>query len=235
MDATAAEPSTATADVVATEAATAELVATGDAVRASSFPIAGEPREWRVVVLHHSATPRGSVEAFHRHHRDVNGWNGVGYHFVIGNGEGMPDGAIAATYRWAQQQPGAHAGVRAFNDRGIGVCLVGDFRSQRPTAAQLASLDALTAHLRDRCQLAESRLIPHGRLKGTTCPGPLFPADRLLPATAAVPKLASPLDELDWRLGDAAASCDDVVRFATSPAGDSPLFESPSTPRMDPQ
>src|SRR5262245_20642940 len=58
-----------------------------------------KPRDWKYVVVHHTATESGSVESIHESHlknKDKNGnpWLGIGYHFVIGNGAGMPDGMI---------------------------------------------------------------------------------------------------------------------------------------------
>ena len=133
-------------------------------------------RAWRWVVVHHTATDVGSVEAIHRAHRrrkDARGnpWRGIGYHFLIGNGEGMPDGAVEATFRWRGQLSGAHAGRRAENELGVGVCLVGDFDAADPTPAQLASARRLIAFLRERYDLPAERVVPHGEISATACPG----------------------------------------------------------------
>ncbi|MEZ6045526.1 MAG: hypothetical protein R3C11_08100 [Planctomycetaceae bacterium] len=62
-------------------------------------------RDWKWIVIHHTATDKGSVESIHETHlkrRDKNGnpWlSGIGYHFVIGNGQGMEDGDIEPTFR----------------------------------------------------------------------------------------------------------------------------------------
>ena len=103
----------------------------------------------------HTATASGSVETIHAAHRrrkDSAGrpWRGIGYHFLIGNGHGMPDGAVEPTFRWTEQLAGAHAGTRPHNARGVGVALVGDFTKHPPTAKQLAAAVRLTAHLRQR-------------------------------------------------------------------------------------
>lgn len=48
---------------------------------------------WRVIVVHHSATERDTPQQMHRYHLLTRGWsNGLGYHFVIGNGVNYPDG-----------------------------------------------------------------------------------------------------------------------------------------------
>ena len=200
------------------------------------WQVDGPHRDWQAIVIHHSATERGSVEAIHRHHRDVNGWDGIGYHFVIGNGRGMPDGAVESTFRWHEQRAGAHAGDRHFNDHGIGICLIGHFGKTAPTDAQLASLDRLVAALSEAFELVESRPIPHGRIKGTACPGTLFPTERLLPAEAELPILATfalpAADSRSTLADDRDASCDDPVRVAMPPAASTSL---PQPSRMDPQ
>ena len=50
-------------------------------------------RPWRYIVIHHSATASGNAAEFDREHR-ARGWDGLGYHFVIDNGVGGPDGRV---------------------------------------------------------------------------------------------------------------------------------------------
>src|SRR5437868_6907630 len=110
-------------------------------------------REWRHIVVHHSASPTGSAAAFDKAHRD-RGWDGLGYHFVIGNGSGSGDGQVEVGYRWAKQQAGAHAGNYEFNQHGIGICLVGDFEhSAPPSERQMQSLRTLVAFLQARASI----------------------------------------------------------------------------------
>jgi len=139
-----------------------------------------QERDWDYVVIHHTATVSGSVESIHRIHRrrqDAAGnpWRGIGYHFVIGNGQGMEDGAIEPTFRWREQLAGAHAGVRNYNERGIGVCLVGNFEKHPPTRAQLASLNRLITLLIREFGIPAGQVVRHGDIKSTNCPGKLFP------------------------------------------------------------
>ena len=148
----------------------------------SGLPAAWRPtsanRTWRYVVIHHTATSGGSVESIHREHlkRTTGGqrWLGIGYHFVVGNGQGMADGAIEPTFRWRQQLQGAHAGVEAYNQRGIGVALVGDFSKTRPTAAQLAAVRQLVTALRTEFRVPANRIVGHRDIKSTACPGKNF-------------------------------------------------------------
>ncbi|MFH5802990.1 N-acetylmuramoyl-L-alanine amidase [Alienimonas sp. DA493] len=152
-----------------------------------------EERPWRWIVVHHTATEAGSVEAIHRAHRrrrDAAGnpWRGIGYHFLIGNGDGMSDGAVEPTFRWRDQLAGAHAGRRAENERGVGVCLVGDFESADPTPAQRNAARRLIAFLRDRYDIPADRVLPHDAVSATACPGKNLTVETLLePAASSGP------------------------------------------------
>jgi N-acetyl-anhydromuramyl-L-alanine amidase AmpD len=128
-------------------------------------------RDWKIVVLHHSATPAGGMAAFDRMHK-ARGWDGVGYHFVVGNGTDTPDGALETTFRWREQREGAHA--KGWNDLGIGVCLVGNFEETDPTPAQLETVKRLVRWLRARFSIPPERVVGHGRLGTTFCPGKRF-------------------------------------------------------------
>lgn len=139
------------------------------------IPAGVKPRQWQWIVIHHSGTTEGSVAAFDRYHREVKGWEDLAYHFVIGNGRGMPDGHIEASARWLQQRAGAHAGSLEHNERGIGICLVGDFEKQRPTTAQMASVRLLVRALMERFGIPPERVIRHSDVVATKCPGKLMP------------------------------------------------------------
>jgi len=142
---------------------------------------------WKFVVVHHSATDSGSVKTIHAAHRqrlDSKGkpWKGIGYHFVIGNGNGMPDGAIEATFRWNDQIAGAHAGMAKYNQHGIGICLIGNFEEHPPTDAQMKSATELVTLLQSTFKLGDNQILRHGDLKATACPGSKFPFQKLVAA-----------------------------------------------------
>lgn len=150
----------------------------------TSWKPRGPARNWQSIVIHHTATPSGSVESIHRVHQQRkdaagNPWRGIGYHFVIGNGQGMEDGAVEPTFRWRGQLEGAHAGVSRYNQRGVGVCLVGNFDEHPPTEAQLTSLKRLIAWLSQEYGISVQQVKGHGQLKATACPGKFFPMDEL--------------------------------------------------------
>ena len=143
-----------------------------------------EETEWQYIVIHHSATESGSVESIHEEHsnrRDAEGnpWLGIGYHFLIGNGLGMSDGTVQATFRWKEQIHGAHSGNEVFNARGIGICLIGNFEETHPSKAQINSLKSLVQVLAARHRIAPERLMGHASVKATACPGKHFPLNEI--------------------------------------------------------
>ncbi|HTL28602.1 MAG TPA: peptidoglycan recognition family protein, partial [Tepidisphaeraceae bacterium] len=129
-------------------------------------------RPWKYIVIHHSASTTGSMAVFDKEHR-AKGWDGVGYHFVIGNGTNSGNGQVEVTARWPIQKWGAHAKTpdNRFNDYGIGICLVGNFDIERPTPAQTQSLAKLVAFLMQRYNIPPERVLGHGQTKPTDCPG----------------------------------------------------------------
>lgn len=138
-------------------------------------------RPWTVIVLHHSATARGSVAVFDPMHR-ARGWEGVGYDFVVGNGTDTGDGELEVTFRWREQKDGAHA--KGWNDVAIGICLVGNYEDAPPTPRQQETLVRLLRHLRRRFGIPPERIVGHRTLNPTLCPGRFFPLEALLRTSA---------------------------------------------------
>lgn len=151
--------------------------------------VAPQPREWTAIVIHHTATNQGSVESIHEAHL-AKKWLGIGYHYVIGNGNGMPDGSVEPTFRWREQLHGAHAGKEEFNQHGVGIVLVGNFEDAPPTDAQMKSLQKLISELQRDHNIAADRVIGHSDVKATACPGKQFPWQQLKLARANSPPAA---------------------------------------------
>lgn len=144
-------------------------------------------RPWKYVVVHHSANARGGLDQIDRDHRKVLGFEGCGYHFVIGNGTDSPDGQVEVAERWQNQKHGVHCRngrTPDVNEYGIGICLVGDLEKSAPTPKQVAAAKALVAYLGDRYTIAAGRTETHAHLAAspTSCPGRLFPAQAILGA-----------------------------------------------------
>lgn len=135
-----------------------------------------QPR-WRSIVIHHSRSPYGSPDSLDREHRAMN-LRGLGYHFVIGNGNGMGDGEIHVGSRWLDQQTGAHAGgARAdwYDSHSIGICLVGNGDRRPFSRAQITRLVQLTIALARRLDIPADAIELHSDIAPTSDPGWYFP------------------------------------------------------------
>ncbi|MCR8656916.1 peptidoglycan recognition protein family protein [Paenibacillus endoradicis] len=84
----------------------------------------------RSLAIHHSLTLSGSAQAFATYHVNTNGWPGIAYTYVIDR-----DGTINQCLD--HTTVGYHVGNS--NKHALGICLVGDFRTQQPTDAQYKS------------------------------------------------------------------------------------------------
>ena len=96
-----------------------------------------------------------------RAHRN-NGWADIGYHYAID-----PLGNV-----WAArpiQLQGAH--VRDWNERNLGIMLMGNFMHERPTPKALASLQRLVRSESARYRVPAARISTHRELAVTACPG----------------------------------------------------------------
>lgn len=136
---------------------------------------------WKLIVIHMSGTRSGNAKIFDYYHRRVKKWsNGLAYHFVIGNGTESGDGEIEIGERWRKQIYGGHVRSQRLNEISIGICLVGDFNSHRPTKKQIASLIELITFLRKHPPGTKPARVDVHKLVNptpTTCPGKYFPTD----------------------------------------------------------
>lgn len=122
-----------------------------------------------VIVIHHAGFPDGdkdsSAEEIHKFHQEVNGWAGIGYHFVI-----RKDGTIEQGRKLSAV--GAHA--LHHNKNSIGICVAGNFNLAKPRHEQMDSLKLLTAWLCQKYKLNPMKkgvIVGHRNLNDTSCPG----------------------------------------------------------------
>jgi len=94
-------------------------------------------------------------------HRERN-FGDIGYHFIIDHGGRIWEGR-SLSYE------GAH--VSGQNRRNIGVMLLGNFESQRPSEKQQAALGQLVMVLRGRYGIKRHRVYGHRDLGHSVCPG----------------------------------------------------------------
>lgn len=124
------------------------------------------------IIIHCSATPEGrnntieDIRAWHTNKETGNGWNDIGYHYVI-----ELDGAVKAGRKL--ETVGAH--TSGFNEDSIGICYIGgmDKDNKKPkdtrTDAQKASLKRLVLELLE--QFPNAKVYGHHDFNpGKACP-----------------------------------------------------------------
>jgi hypothetical protein len=125
---------------------------------------------WKYVFIHHSRTASGDAVSL------AETPNGIPDHFVIGNGDGCQDGEIQITQRWTQQDvPGDIPGLPRTQPNFISICLVGDFDTMHPTAAQRQRLAALVGALQHKLDIPAENVVLMGRGVGIAGIGRNFP------------------------------------------------------------
>lgn len=130
-----------------------------------------EPR----VVIHHSykpaLSPRASasvemaaVRAIERYHVETNGWDGIGYNWLV-----APSGRVYEGRGW--QYKGAHAGP--VNGRSIGICLLIDGNTTDPVDPMIEAVRGLIRIGLEDGELAANYIVSGHRdhMAGRTCPG----------------------------------------------------------------
>ena len=154
----------------------------GDQLFRTTVPL--RRKIWEGIVIHHLGQPAGDAQSVHRLHQSY-GHTGLGYHFLIGNGNGLGDGVIEVGYRWNDQQPGAHiaqsaADDRHLNEHTIGICLIGNGDRRPFTDRQMQALVALVRALQQELDLPADAVSLHRELAPEVgSPGRFFAEARL--------------------------------------------------------
>lgn len=146
------------------------------AVNENGFFSEDNPEGWRVyeealediyqtILIHHSAfyeeTDLNTVRAVQNLHFTDRGWADIGYHFCVGQ-----TGIIYEGRDWNVR--GTH--VAGYNTGSLGICLLGNFMQESPTAVQLESCQALVNWASER--LTISHIAAHRHFNPQTeCPG----------------------------------------------------------------
>jgi hypothetical protein len=160
-----------------------DMVGAAAAPQDSVFHIAKslDRNRWTGIVIHHSGEPAGDAESVTRLHQKSK-IKGLGYHFLIGNGNGLGDGVVHVGYRWNEQLPGAHVLGQAgekHNQQSIGICLIGNGDRRGFTDRQLAQLIGLVQRLQRELDIPAGNVHLHRDLVSqTSSPGKFFPAAR---------------------------------------------------------
>ncbi|XP_017785142.1 PREDICTED: peptidoglycan-recognition protein LB-like isoform X2 [Nicrophorus vespilloides] len=125
------------------------------------------------VIIHHSFMPPAcysaedcekSMKKMQEMHQITNGWNDVGYSFAVGG-----DGRAYEGRGWFNV--GAHAPT--YNNKSIGICIIGDWRTELPPPQQLSTvLKLINFGVRKGYIAKDYTLHGHRQVRnGTECPG----------------------------------------------------------------
>lgn len=134
------------------------------------------------IIIHHFGFPKATFSSIKAKHVDELKWADIGYHYVIGNGNGIPDGEVI---RGRPIEMGA-CQSRGFNSKAIGVLLVGNFDISYPSKTQWEALRALVKRLMEEHDIPADNVLGHreiyalqGREAERSCPGWKFDMDKL--------------------------------------------------------
>ncbi|CAH0549450.1 unnamed protein product [Brassicogethes aeneus] len=127
------------------------------------------------VVIHHSYIPPAcnttedcmqAMRSMQDYHQLNHSWNDIGYSFAVGG-----DGRAYMGRGW--DRVGAHA--PKFNDKSIGICIIGDWSADLPPERQLkVTQDLIEMGVRDGAIQKDYILLGHKQTKkkgATECPG----------------------------------------------------------------
>jgi hypothetical protein len=102
----------------------------------------------RLAIVHHTATPNNYtpdqaaaiVRGIDVYHVKANGWNDIGYNFLVDRFGRVYEGRYGGITR---NVIGAHA--LGFNTGSVGIAVIGNFMTAKPTVASIQSLEQLIA------------------------------------------------------------------------------------------
>lgn len=124
------------------------------------------------VVIHHTYIPAFcnstrtcdvAMRGMQSYHQQTQHWSDIGYNFCVGG-----TGQVYEGRGW--DVVGTHA--PNYNDRSIGICFIGDFRTELPTPEMLAAAKSLIACAVERGSVsADYKLLGHSQVRSTECPG----------------------------------------------------------------
>lgn len=133
-------------------------------------------RTINTIVIHHSCTPQDwsikkTIDVINEEHKKLHAVANsinlhVSYHFLV-----FPDGTVKDTR--PVNEIGFHAGNFPVNLVSIGVCLIGNFETDKPTEKQSKALKTLLGSLTKQYKIPLSNIKLHKevRLSPTLCPG----------------------------------------------------------------
>ena len=141
-------------------------------------------REITHIIIHHTATPwqlnaddlNGSAifEVIKKNQKANALKQGASqdyvmdYHFVVGHTGSIFQGQPIEMVGW-------HCGNQGMNLKSIGICFLGNFMKEAPTAIQLDAGETLTSMLAKKYNIPIQNIMEHKDIVATDCPGKFFP------------------------------------------------------------
>ncbi|XP_036322481.1 peptidoglycan-recognition protein LB-like [Rhagoletis pomonella] len=124
------------------------------------------------VIIHHSYMPSAcytsgdcikAMRSMQDFHQQTRGWNDIGYSFAIGG-----DGLIYVGRGF--NVIGAHA--PKYNDKSVGIVLIGDWRTELPPPQMLEATKSLIEFGVEKGYIhPQYKLLGHKQVRDTECPG----------------------------------------------------------------
>ncbi|KAL6423448.1 hypothetical protein ACFW04_010204 [Cataglyphis niger] len=123
------------------------------------------------VIIHHStgsgcetqANCQLKVKNIQNEHINNKKWSDIGYNFVVGE-----DGNVYEGRGWGKK--GAHS--IPFNNKSIGICIIGDYSNRTPKAAAIEAVAKLIERGVNNGEIkSDYKLLGHRQTWATACPG----------------------------------------------------------------
>ncbi len=114
--------------------------------------------KWSSIVIQHLGEPAGSIKSIQRSHLS-GGLNGIGFHFIIGNGNGLGDGVVHGSERWVHQTRAARpisVDPESWDENVITICLIGNGNRRSFTEKQILHLSRLVQRLQNKLSIESS-------------------------------------------------------------------------------
>lgn len=122
------------------------------------------------IIVHHTQRNNDFPAFIRFRHIHLRGWKDIGYHYLIGNRRPFTkDGRIYVGR--SEDSVGAHA--LGYNDKSLGICLIGNLDKTAPSLRQIESLVKLLKEKGRQYQIPLKNILGHRELSGVTksCPG----------------------------------------------------------------
>lgn len=135
-------------------------------------------RDWTDIMVHHSATVDSgtlSAAAIIKYHKEVRGWQDVGYHALVE----YVSGSVVCMYGRPLTLAGAHC-LGGWNSKALGICFIGDYSNAAPTKRMLS--EAVKRIIRPWMRtfdISKSHIWAHRDKWDTACPGRYFDMQKL--------------------------------------------------------